>query len=1071
MSSPSTPRKQFVGNLTAFGLALAATIASSRGVSQSAKASKSADQPARHAPADASLWIQIDGIRRIGTRLREHPLRFAWMTAAESGAPLTRTLDEIASSMRTLATTQGLSETLFEALWSARIEASVRKTPAGETSLTVTFDIGEHESLLQDFVDSLRPTRASDRAPHEAEATQATLAHPFGGSGLAHVGLARTKLVVSSHAAELKATLERINGTQDDAPSLATDAQFRESGVSDGTPFVRFYARSSETWAFDALAAAGITPSYLDARLRANTQSLALQVFDEGGFFRSRLRVLWKDGKALALPSNGKPDARLARMIPENSPAWVASTYDPKALLRDLQSDGVDIPGLGRLKLLSADVRAALPERDLASLATALSTSFLHLGHNPKNPELQGYVALVEDARAVREILGVFADKRDKPGSPERSIHRYEAKRGGDRLFLTLIDDMLLAARSEASESALLERALSGKAAATIAQRLAANSGRDALLGVDSAASRIAVFDGDDRARLRAIASHFESDSLRASANQNSLTIEGRSATGMAHAVAMGLSVSLPRGLENIYAAREQWVLQHAEEWIEAQRKYVTAAKLDRDRDGKGEPEALPILRRDGMLTSKVFTESRGEIVEAKGYRMALLHPTDLNEQEEQWAVLAWPARPGVTGDRCWCVRSDGSIWRSRGLRGLDGASGPTTKQVFGGLSWTAKLPPEWRMQRPAADSIANASPDANADDNAPADGAGSEAGTSPRGAATSSAPRGDEARRLEIAGSSGDAKELLRFAKHADAKFRARAAWYLGKAKTENAIPSLARLLGEDKNTDVRRAAAQALTAMRSATARVSLKRGLTDADGRVRLLAATGLLGAKDPATIRALKDMVLTHEGDEHGDRSQAILAIQDSGRSEHLATLATLDSKTKQTSEALLYAFQRLSPKLPPKQECAILIQALESPVPAVAEYAVRRIAEARYGAAAAALEAKAQTAPESLRELLMAAMAAVNTQSQGTSAWLTKAKSIGKTLLARIKAQPRPVQMAIAATPLVLLVLLLLYRRSRRRGMRRGLSVDQVVGKTHQGAAPSLKSTTPMASTGGRERQR
>lgn len=1010
-------------------------------------------------PNDAVLWIRADSLHRMRKRLQEHPIAFAWMASSEVGAPLVRSLQELTTSLRSLALGQGLSETLVDALWTQCIELSLHRRANGEHAIAIQLDAGEHESLVQDFIDKLEasPNRENFKS----------IAHPFGGSGSALATFAGTRLLIASDAAAMQSCLDLL--VRGKGTALAQDPAFAQCRLeSDKQAFVRIFARTSESWVFEALENAGVVPSSTRSRLRTGTRAIAVQICDDSGFLQTRLSILPKKGATASLPARGKPDPRLARMIPEHFPSWIATAIDPKALVEELTKSKQDVPGLGRLGILDADLRAALPDTKLSTLAELVTPSVLYLGRNKRFPNLTGYVALVEGPRKFHAALDAVAVARKKPGSAEREIHRYASRRGGRIVYLTLIDDMLLIAESEAAEAALLERALSGKAAGAIAQRFAANDGRYCILGSDSAAARFSTVDPTDTLRLHAAAPHFDAALVQGKFVDETLVISGRSATGMLHVPVLALSPLVPTWLDTIYASRESWTLEHAAELLDAQQRYVATAQLDRDRDGKGEPEALPKLRAAGLLKSDLFTQSRGEIVAALGYRMTFVHPTELDAQEQDWAVLAWPTRPGINGDRSWFVRKDGSVWVSKALAGLDGNSGPTTKQVFGGLKWTTELSPEWKQARPPANSIANASEPAPAEssetaragtatDDATRERPKQSTDTRAAMSAGDDKKRSDEARRLEVAGAGHDVKELQTFLKHANPEHRARAAWYLGKQKAKTAIPSLARILGEDTSRTTRLAAAKALTQMRDPKARASLARGLSDDDGSVRLLAATGLLGSKDSATLKSLLELIVTHEDDQHGDRSQAILAIQDAGAAEHLATLATLESRTKQTTDSLVYAFQQLSPKLEGEKECALLIQTLESPVAELQEYAVRRIAEARYDSATATLHAKAESASPSLRPLVDAAIASLQSPASGSASdWIAKARGFGNTMLAKLKAQPKPIQIALALTPLALLVLLLLARRSKRRA-RRGLSVDQVVGKTTRGSAPSLKS--------------
>ncbi|MCA8969577.1 MAG: HEAT repeat domain-containing protein, partial [Planctomycetes bacterium] len=422
----------------------------------------------------------------------------------------------------------------------------------------------------------------------------------------------------------------------------------------------------------------------------------------------------------------------------------------------------------------------------------------------------------------------------------------------------------------------------------------------------------------------------------------------------------------------------------------------------------------------------------------------------------------------------------------------LDPGSGPTTKQLFGEVVWSENPTDDWTWANPpreiavqeTTDHPVAGTPDQPSEDSNPgtdttsrtepttpiepepiAREEGPEARTeATRTEAVSTEPtivdrvRADQARTLEVAGTNKNIDELSAFLSHEVDEFRARAAWYLGQIASHDSIPRLARILHDDSSIQARRAAAQALSKMRDPKSRASLVRALTDEDAKVRLLAATGLLGSKDKATTKALVDLVLAFPGDTAGDRTQAILAIADSGDATHLEAFTTVASKTPSSTEAFVYCFHELSPKLDAAAESKILIQALESPIRELREYSIRRIAAARHENAISVLEARLSKEDASLRPLLETAIASFGTKEK--TDWVALAKEKASELYAKVRKLPEAAQYAIAGAPIVLLLLVVM-ARSRRRKVRKSSSIDHLVGPSSDtGPTPSLRSGTP-----------
>nr|HMQ21496.1 hypothetical protein [Planctomycetota bacterium] len=220
-------------------------------------------------------------MNQLANLMQEHPLRIAWLSACELEAPLTRTLRNLTGTIRDLAVRQGLEQRLFDALWNREVELSVQTTKEGRTFLLM-LDAGEHESLVQDFVDRLE---AIDRT-----STTRRIAHPFGCSGFVFVGFAGTRLLISNDRATLQGATMRSVRTADlesaaDSSSLAADPTFVAAGVeSDRKAWLQGFVRGSETWLFDALEEAKLLPAFAAKSIRMRTKAISFELRNEAGF-------------------------------------------------------------------------------------------------------------------------------------------------------------------------------------------------------------------------------------------------------------------------------------------------------------------------------------------------------------------------------------------------------------------------------------------------------------------------------------------------------------------------------------------------------------------------------------------------------------------------------------------------------------------------------------------------------------------------------------------------------------------------------------------------------------------
>jgi HEAT repeat protein len=170
------------------------------------------------------------------------------------------------------------------------------------------------------------------------------------------------------------------------------------------------------------------------------------------------------------------------------------------------------------------------------------------------------------------------------------------------------------------------------------------------------------------------------------------------------------------------------------------------------------------------------------------------------------------------------------------------------------------------------------------------------------------------------VADSLADVTALVQ---HADEAIAARATWLLGEWKSKEAIPALAQVLSQHKSADLRLQAAASLDRIRDDDSSNALLDACNDADISVRAFAIQSLARRKAVGTerqaIALLERRASAQTDDGSKDIVAALLAICDLGCADHiLPAAAAVRYSTKETSEALVFLFQELSPKMEPPE---------------------------------------------------------------------------------------------------------------------------------------------------------
>jgi HEAT repeat protein len=292
------------------------------------------------------------------------------------------------------------------------------------------------------------------------------------------------------------------------------------------------------------------------------------------------------------------------------------------------------------------------------------------------------------------------------------------------------------------------------------------------------------------------------------------------------------------------------------------------------------------------------------------------------------------------------------------------------------------------------------------------------------------------------VADSLADVTALVQ---HADEAIAARATWLLGEWKSKEAIPALGQILSQHKSADLRLQAAASLDRIRDDDSSNALLDACNDADISVRAFAIQSLARRKAVGTERQAIALLERRAGAKTDDGSKdivaALLAICDLGCADHiLPAAAAVRFSTKETSEALVFLFQELSPKMEPQIEATALVATLDHNDPLLRRYAIQRLGELRDPATARALEGKLATEDPALQPLLRVSLAQVRRDKVETSADLAlRAKSnaiaIGRLVERQWSSMDNGTRLSASAGAAVVsfgVLLILIARRRTRR---------------------------------------
>ncbi len=975
------------------------------------------------APQNAFFWLRVSGANRAAEQLENHPLALAYNALMQRGGRLARAIETTRQGLTRFAMAHGLSEAVLAQILCRDSHLAVfpRTTKAGKktTDFVLVFALGEHSPIVQNALDAL-PSVDGESKTHRFE-------HPFGGTGILFGSIAAERLVCASSRAALHIGLDLVHGK---TKSLASSPEFGLLNSSDEphrAGWLRVFARPLETWQ-----ASGIPDSAPEAKmlLASGLSNLrAIQFVSEfrSGKMQDELEVLLpKTGKfpldflagtdpvanhaprSSATPSSSRPNKQLARMIPTTASAWLAAHIDPAGLSAFLGRTGLELGPLSAMDALGSEF-AAGDHKKLEEWTAMLGSDVLWL--EGEGDSAHGIVLMLQNSFAMRTLLASHGKPTKIPGGDAQKIFGFELENRGASIHVILCSDFLLASDSAKGALKLLERCMSGETSKDVT-KLFANT--DAwLIGSEDPSARLRQVDPTDRLGLTKFASHLDLARVRARRDGRRVSLRLDGATGMSHLTALALDSFVPSIVQGRERQREARVLTVADGLNKAEKSYVELGLLDRDEDGTGEPGTIADLIENKLWTApkKIVTDG-SNVLTGMGYHFTVVRPSDIELAEKHHIVVAWPAKPGVSGRASYVVRPDGSISMHPWLPDLNPDTGPTPAQIFESDPW-AELAGGWQVQRAAPDETV----------------------------ARTGQPLSREEllriqRTLDAARDAEDRKAIASLLSHSEPTIQARAAYYAGDLKLQDSVPLLARLLRESDHIVVRRNAARALSLIRDQKSKITLAKAALDTDPKVRLFAATALLGAKTPGARKALMELVDSYPADEAGDRTQAVLALADMNDPGVLEYLVATPPGGGKFQEAMLFAFQTLSPRLPAKQEQSLLIRALASKNKSLRIYAMQRLAKAGHTGALPTLIAQLEHETADLRPTLQLAIDALRLPTNsGFQSLVADTKLGAKRLYWKFRRLPAMTQKLVALSPAILLILVMLVslvRRSRRR---------------------------------------
>jgi len=952
--------------------------------------------PGGLAPAGAHTWLRIRGFAGLEDGNGRNPIATVALELARTNGQIGR---KLASSWLGAAVNGGQVDS-----WRAMLAEDLR--------LAVTTRHGAETFLLWSRIPEADARVALSRLGARRNGTgRFSLACPWDAETTWTALVMDGWLLVASNEESADTGVELLRGKG--APLSQTVEFETVMANADEKAWLTFFARPSQlSEALGPLAQrwlGNISLTRLSAL--AWTSTYASKRFED----KLRIKLASREESPFEfVPASGGVSKRLSRFVGSQHSQWFAINFDSSGLLRLVQQKN-HRPWAGRLHALATLLSTKGGTGDLASSLSALGSQILLLhGSN-----VESFVLVPQDSKriatALNEISSTITAPKTGQGGDQGKDDLYDDLLGEDRsmgfelelggltFHARLVDDVLVASTSSEMLAKLLE---SDNAASPLFER--ADSSTWMLGGVQSGTWLVELDQSGDRG-LRTLGDTLEPVAYVGTWHDPFIEITATGTTGSAHCYALAFEQLIQRAKAATAPATAQQVIDRARMLQVAARSFIEKKVIDTDADGKGEVgPASQLLAKRFVVDPDAFRSIDRDVIASQGYRFRILAPLDADGAESSYLIVSWPVSGKGTSV---VVTPQGKVY-TRTDADIDIERGPSLAEILIDGTYGKSIDTRWSEWQPPI-QVAN------------------------QPAVTQGISPDIAIKMLDSARERTDVAMVRSFLKHENPDVQARALHYLGDLKDRDSVPQIARLLEESQNLRVRRRAARALALVHDQRGMKSMIGALADTDAQVRLFAATGLIGRKSDQAQTGLLEMIDAFTGDEHGDRTQAVLALHDMGDPSCLRNLAVSSSGNSRFQQALVYCFQDLSPKLSEADETQVLITALESPNSALRAYSIQRLAAAGRVDAVASLKARLHDESAELRPLLERA---IQTLSPKTGFDVDKFKRLAKekytAFLAWFKQQDKKVQLGVGLAPLGILLLFMLIWLARRRRHRR-----------------------------------
>ena len=355
---------------------------------------------------------------------------------------------------------------------------------------------------------------------------------------------------------------------------------------------------------------------------------------------------------------------------------------------------------------------------------------------------------------------------------------------------------------------------------------------------------------------------------------------------------------------------------------LAAERDYRAVAHNDEDGDGEGEFGTLDELIETSLLSERKFTApTPGSFYRIGDYFYQTSLPIDVDDRESGVLVFAWPTDE-QTGT-VYAGTADGTLYRNPIIALTTGLQTCDSRDFYDGGDYSAAVLPSWERIDSTDQPVAQA----------------------PRIETPDLTPAEEEQYRLILSAErrAEFRPELVKFLASDHPAIAARAAFTLGRLKSEEGVPELCAMVKEYDNVDAKRQAMSALIKIRDRRSINTSIEALADPDPIVRQLAAQNLGFLQAAKSKDALLDMLSVATDEDAPDRIAGLIALADIGDPECLVQAATSVRRTGGEEEkAMVYLFQTLSSKLGPKAEAQTLSAVLADDSKQLRRYAIQRL---------------------------------------------------------------------------------------------------------------------------------